>query len=40
MSLIKCQGKCYDGARLMRGVKNGVAKQICDDELRVVSMHC
>ena len=39
LSLIKCRGLCYNGASVMRGVKNGVAKQICDEEARAVFMH-
>ena len=35
-----CRGQCYDGASLMSGTKNGVAKLICDDEPRAVYTHC
>ena len=35
-----CQGQCYDGASVMSGTKNGVAKLICDDEPRAVYTHC
>ena len=34
-----CQGKCYDGATVMSGAKNGVAKQISTDEPRAVYTH-
>ena len=33
-------GSCYDGASIMSGTKNGVAKLICDDEPRAVYTHC
>ena len=35
-----CRGQCYDGASIMSGTKNGVAKLICDDEPRAVYTHC
>lgn len=35
-----CRGQCYDGASIMSGIKNGVAKLICDDEPRAVYTHC
>ena len=31
---------CYDGASTMRGAKNGVAKQLSDEENRAVHIHC
>ena len=34
------QGQCYDGASIMSGTKNGVAKLICDDEARGAYTHC
>ena len=34
-----CQGKCYNGATVMSGAKNGVAKQISTDEPRAVYTH-
>ena len=35
-----CRGQCYDGASIMSGTKNGVAKLICNDEPRAVYTHC
>ena len=40
LSLSKCRGQCYDGASVMTGVRNGVAKQISNEEFRAVSSHC
>ena len=40
LSMTKVRGQCYDGASNMRGVRNGVATQIQDDEPRAVYMHC
>ena len=31
---------CYDGASTIRGAKNGVAKQLSDEENRAVYIHC
>ena len=36
-----CRGQCYDGASVMSGARNGVAKQISTtDEPRAVYTHC
>ncbi len=35
-----CRGQCYDGASVMSGIRTGVAKLICDEELRAVFTHC
>ena len=35
-----CREQCYDGASVRSGIKNGVAKLICDDEPRAVYTHC
>ena len=40
LSLSKCSGQCYDGASVMSGVRNGVAKQLTDEEPRAVFVHC
>ena len=32
MKLKYCRGQCYDGASNMTGVRNGVAKQLTDEE--------
>ena len=40
LSLSKCRGQCYDGASVMTGVRNGVAKQISNEESRAVFSHC
>ena len=40
LSLSRCRGQCYDGASNMTGRKNGVAKQIQDEEKRAVFCHC
>ena len=34
-----CRGQCYDGASVMSGARNGVAKQISTDEPRAVYTH-
>ena len=40
VSVNKLCGQCYDGASTMRGIKNGVAKQIMDLEPRALYTHC
>ena len=35
-----CRGQCCDGASAMSGLKNGVAKIICDAEPRAIYTHC
>ena len=35
-----CRGQCYDGAIVMSGIRNGVAKHISDIEPRAVFTHC
>ena len=34
------QGYTYDGASTMKGAKNGVAAQLCKEELRAIYVHC
>ena len=40
LSIEFCRGQCYDGASVMTGSKNGVAKIISNDEPRAVFTHC
>ena len=40
LPMTKICGQCYDGASNMRGVRNGVAKLIQDEEPRGVFTHC
>ena len=40
LKLEMCRGQCYDGASIMSGIKNGVAKCITDKEPRAVFTHC
>ena len=40
LTLKKARGQCYDGASTMRGLRNGVAKQIQDLEPRAIYTHC
>ena len=40
VSLSRCRGQCFDGASTMRGARNGVAKQLSDEESRAVYIHC
>ena len=40
LSLSRCRGQCFDGASTMRGPRNGVAKQLSDEESRAVYIHC
>ena len=40
LSLQRCRGQCYDGASTMTGARNGVAKQITDEELQAIYLHC
>lgn len=40
LSLSRCRGQCYDGVSTMRGARNGVAKQLSDEESRAVYIHC
>ena len=35
-----CLGQCYDGASNMTGVRNGVVKQLTDEEPRAIFIHC
>ena len=40
LNLQRCRGQCYDGASTMKGARNGVAKQIADEEPRAIYSHC
>ena len=40
LSLNKARGQCYDGTANMSGDKSGVAKQLTDEEPRVLYTHC
>ena len=40
LPISKLRGQCYDDASAMRGVRRGVAKQICDEEPRALYTHC
>ena len=40
LPLERCRGQCYDGASTMKGARNGVAKQLCDEEPRAIYLHC
>ena len=40
LALNKARGQCYDGASSMRGLLNGVAKQVRDAEPRAIYTHC
>ena len=40
LKLKYCRGLCYDGASNMTGIKNGVAKQLTDEEPRAIFTHC
>ena len=40
LSLEHCRGQCYDGASVMSGIRNGVAKLISDEEPSAVYTHC
>ena len=40
LALSRCRGQCYDGAATMMGTRNGVAKQLSDEENRAVFIHC
>ena len=40
LTFTKLRGQCYDGAACMAGHKQGVAKQICDEEPRALYTHC
>ena len=40
LTLAKARGQCYDGASNMSGLRNGVVKQIQDEELRAIYTHC
>lgn len=40
LPLSKVRGQCYDGASNMRGIRNGVAKLIQDEEPRSTFTHC
>ena len=40
LPLSKARGQCYDGARNMSGIRNGVAAQLCKEEARAVYTHC
>ena len=40
LPMTKIRGQCYDGASNMRGIRNGVAKLIQDEEPRGIFTHC
>jgi len=40
LPMSKLYGQCYDGASAMRGIRSGVAKQICDEEPQALYTHC
>ena len=40
LKLKYCRGQCYDGASNMTEVRNGVAKQLTDEEPRAIFTHC
>ena len=40
LPISKFRRRCYNGASAMRGVRSGVAKQICDEEPRTLYTHC
>jgi hypothetical protein len=40
LTLMKARGQCYDEASNMTGVRNGVTKQIQDEQPNAFFMHC
>ena len=40
LSLNRCRGQNYDGCSTMKGERNGVARQIKDEEKRAIYIHC
>ena len=40
LKLKYCRGECYDGASNMTGVRNGVAKQLTDEEPQAIFIYC
>ena len=40
LPLSSCRGQGYDGVSTMKGAKNGVAAQLCKEELRAIYVHC
>ena len=40
LKLKYCRGQCYDWASNLTGVRNGVAKQLTDEEHRAIFTHC
>ena len=40
LSLMDCQGQCYDGTANMAGVRAGVVTQICEIKQRAVFVYC
>ena len=40
LKLKYCREQCYDGASNMTGLRNGVAKQLTDEEPRAIFTHC
>ena len=40
LSLNSCRGQNYDGCSTMKGERNGVARQIKDEEKRAIHIHC
>ena len=40
IKLTTCPGQCYDGAANMSDPRNGVAKQIMNEEKRALYTHC
>ena len=40
LKLKYCRGQCYDGASNMIEVRNGVAKQLTDEEPQAIFTYC
>ena len=40
LPISKSRGQCYDRTSTMKGPRNGVAKQLLNDEPRAVYTHC
>ena len=40
LSLANCRGQCYDGAAVMKGVRNGVSSRILAEQPKALYTHC
>ena len=40
LTMSDCRGQCHDRAAVMKGARNGVARQIIQEQPKALYMHC